>query len=81
MPAEQPVRAADSPAAVDLEAGKPVWWCACGRSATQPFCDGSHKATGFTPVEFTPTVSKTYVLCRCKRTKTQPLCDGSHKAP
>ena len=78
MSAEEPIRAGDAPEAVDLEAGEPVWWCACGRSANQPFCDGSHSVTGFTPREFTPRVTKTYFLCCCKKTKNPPLCDGSH---
>ena len=80
MSAEQPIRAEDSPAAVDLEADKTVWWCACGRSKNQPFCDGSHAGTGITPLEFTPSRSKTHYLCRCKQTKNAPLCDGSHNA-
>jgi thiamine pyrophosphate-dependent acetolactate synthase large subunit-like protein/nitrite reductase/ring-hydroxylating ferredoxin subunit/CDGSH-type Zn-finger protein len=67
------------PAAEDLEAGKTVWWCSCGRSATQPFCDGSHQGTGFDPVEFTPEKTGKYFFCLCKRTGSPPLCDGSHK--
>ncbi len=76
----EPEIGGDAPIAVDLEDGKTVWWCACGRSKTQPFCDGSHAGTGLEPVAFTPTRSKTYFLCTCKRTQRMPLCDGSHNA-
>ena len=73
-----PVRAADTPFAVDVEAGKSYWWCACGKSARQPFCDGAHKDTGITPVKFDATESKTVYFCGCKASAKQPLCDGSH---
>jgi len=73
------VRAADSPYAVEVEAGKRYFWCACGRSQKQPFCDGSHKGTTFTPVKYTATDAKKVFFCGCKTTKSQPLCDGSHK--
>ena len=75
-----PVRAADTPFAVAVEAGKDYWWCSCGKSAKQPFCDGSHKADGaFTPVKYTATESTTVYFCGCKASANQPLCDGSHK--
>jgi CDGSH-type Zn-finger protein len=67
------------PIAVNVEAGQSYWWCACGRSQSQPFCDGSHKGTDFTPVEFKPEKSEETWFCACKRTRTRPLCDGSHK--
>ena len=63
---------------LELEPGE-YWWCACGHSANQPFCDGSHKAYGFTPVNFTITEKKTVKLCMCKHTKNKPFCDGTHK--
>ncbi|MFA6856872.1 MAG: CDGSH iron-sulfur domain-containing protein [Treponema sp.] len=66
------------PYTVEVEAGKTYYWCACGRSASQPFCDGSHKGTSFTPVKFTPEKTETVHLCGCKRTKNPPFCDGSH---
>ena len=65
--------------AVEVDAGKSYWWCACGRSKTQPFCDGSHKVTSFTPIEFKPEVSGNLAFCTCKRSGKKPLCDGSHK--
>ena len=66
------------PYALELEAGD-YWWCACGRSATQPFCDGSHKTTEFRPVQFTATATEAVAFCGCKHTGTQPRCDGTHK--
>lgn len=71
--------AARQPAKVELEAGKDYWFCACGLSASQPFCDGSHKGTGFAPQKFTPEKSGPAWLCQCKATKNAPFCDGSHK--
>jgi CDGSH-type Zn-finger protein len=68
-----------APIPVEVEAGKSYWWCACGRSKTQPFCDGSHKATSFTPIEFKATKSEKVFFCTCKRSTRKPTCDGSHK--
>lgn len=68
-----------SPIAAELEAGKTYHWCACGLSKKQPFCDGSHKTTTFTPVAYTATKTGTAYLCACKQTNSPPLCDGSHK--
>ncbi|MBX9609111.1 MAG: CDGSH iron-sulfur domain-containing protein [Gammaproteobacteria bacterium] len=73
-----PVRASDTPFAVDVEAGKSYWWCACGKSARQPFCDGAHKDTGMTPVKYDATESKKVFFCGCKATAKQPMCDGAH---
>lgn len=67
-----------APIPVDVEAGKAYFWCACGRSQNQPFCDGSHKDTGFTPVRYDAEESKTLWFCACKQTGKQPLCDGTH---
>ena len=75
---DEPVAAQDSPYGVDVEEGKTYAWCACGRSATQPFCDGSHADTAFTPVAYTAEKTDTVFFCGCKKTKSQPLCDGSH---
>lgn len=72
------VIAQKEPYPVDVEAGKEYYWCACGRSARQPFCDGSHKDTGITPQPYTADETKTIYFCGCKQTKRKPLCDGSH---
>ena len=69
----------NKPKGVDLKAGDQVWWCRCGRSQKQPFCDGSHKGTGMEPMPFTAERDDRYFFCQCKRTGDQPLCDGSHK--
>lgn len=61
----------------NLEAGE-YWWCACGKSKTQPFCDGSHKDTDFSPVKLTVTESGSQYLCGCKKTSNPPYCDGTH---
>lgn len=73
------VIAAKAPLAVDVEAGRTYWWCACGRSASQPFCDGSHEGTGITPVRYDATVSGRTWFCACKRSVRAPLCDGTHR--
>lgn len=75
-----PVIAQKSPYATEVEAGKKYAWCACGRSATQPLCDGSHKGTEFSPVVITAETTETVYFCGCKRTGSRPLCDGSHKS-
>lgn len=73
-----PTIAQNSPMPVDVEAGKSYFWCACGKSATQPFCDGSHKGTDFVPLKWDATETKRVFFCCCKHTAGQPLCDGSH---
>ena len=74
-----PIVAQKAPYGVDVEAGKQYYWCACGRSAKQPFCDGSHKAVGMAPLAWTAAETKKAFFCGCKATKNKPLCDGSHK--
>ena len=74
----EPTIAKKGPFAVDLEAGKNYHWCTCGKSQKQPFCDGSHKGSEFTPLAFTPEKTGTAYLCGCKHTKNPPYCDGSH---
>jgi CDGSH-type Zn-finger protein len=64
---------------VDVEAGRDYFWCACGRSSQQPFCDGAHKGSGFTPLKYHAEQTKTLYFCGCKQTATPPLCDGQHK--
>ena len=76
---EKPIRAADGPIATPVEAGKTYYWCACGRSQKQPFCNGSHAGTGFSPVKYDAMSTKTVYFCGCKDTKKPPLCDGSHE--
>jgi CDGSH-type Zn-finger protein len=75
----EPIVAQKSPYAVDVEAGKSYYWCSCGKSATQPFCDGSHKGSGMTPVKFEATESKTIRFCGCKHSANPVICDGSHR--
>ncbi len=75
-----PVRASDTPFVQEVEAGKTYFWCACGSSKNQPFCDGSHKGTDFSPVKYEASESKQVRFCGCKATQKQPLCDGSHRA-
>ena len=66
------------PFAVELAPGD-YWWCACGQSKRQPFCDGSHKAAGeFTPIKFTATEAQKVWLCGCKNSSNKPYCDGTH---
>ena len=71
--------AGNEPIAVEVEDGKSYFWCSCGQSANQPFCDGSHKDTGFSPMKWTAETSGTKYFCACKQTAGQPFCDGSHK--
>ena len=79
MPADtEAVVAQSSPYEVELEAGKTYAWCACGRSANQPFCDGSHTVTELRPVVFKAEKDEKVWLCGCKQTANQPRCDGTH---
>lgn len=73
-----PIPAQKEPYETAVEAGKSYAWCACGRSKNQPFCDGSHKGTGLTPVVFKAAKTEDVWLCGCKQTKDKPYCDGSH---
>ncbi|MFM7273898.1 MAG: CDGSH iron-sulfur domain-containing protein [Gammaproteobacteria bacterium] len=73
-----PVRAGSAPIPVEVEAGKSYWWCTCGKSAKQPFCDGSHKGSDFVPMKYDAPESRKAYFCTCKATANKPLCDGSH---
>jgi CDGSH-type Zn-finger protein len=73
----EPVIAARKPCVLDLKPGD-YFWCACGRSAGQPFCDGSHAGTDFTPLKFTVDAECKMALCACKHTEHAPKCDGMH---
>ena len=66
-----------TPEVLELDPGT-YWWCACGRSANQPWCDGSHKGTEFTPVETAIEETKRVAMCNCKHTNNKPFCDGTH---
>lgn len=74
----EPKIAQKAPYAVEVNPGT-YWWCACGLSKSQPFCDGSHKGTEFSPLEVKIEEKKTVHFCGCKHTKTPPFCDGTHK--
>lgn len=73
-----PKIAQTAPYPVDVEAGKSYFWCSCGESANQPFCDGSHKGSDFAPVKYTAEKDGKAFFCGCKASANQPMCDGSH---
>lgn len=73
-----PVIVNKAPVVMELEPGT-YYWCSCGKSAKQPFCDGSHKGTDFRPHPFTVDENKKIPICQCKQTKNAPFCDGAHK--
>ncbi len=74
----EPVIAMKKHCSVDVEAGQSYWWCSCGRSASQPFCDGAHKGTDFAPVEYIATETGNVHFCGCKHSAEGPVCDGAH---
>lgn len=79
MSEETAVIAQKEPYAVEIKAGKTYYWCRCGRSQRQPFCDGSHAGTEFNPIPLKAAQSETVYLCGCKQTGDQPFCDGTHQ--
>ncbi len=76
--ADEPVCAQKGPYQVSLEGGKAYFWCTCGRSEKQPFCDGAHKGTEFKPQRFVAEQTATVNLCGCKASDDKPFCDGAH---
>lgn len=68
----------NAPYIVSVEKGKTYYWCACGLSQKQPFCDGSHKETEFSPTPYSAMESRNVAFCGCKRSRNAPLCDGTH---
>ena len=75
---EKGLKAGDQPISIDVEKGKNYFWCSCGKSKNQPFCDMSHKSSEFKPIKFTAEENKKIYFCHCKQTNNQPFCDGSH---
>jgi len=76
---EKPIIFDKKPVMLSLDAGD-YYWCACGQSGNQPFCDGSHKGTGITPVAFKMEEKKEVWLCNCKHSSNKPFCDGTHRS-
>lgn len=74
----EPMIAQKGPYMIQVEAGKEYWWCACGRSKNQPFCDGSHKGSEFSPLQWKAIESNAVYFCGCKHGAKRPLCDGTH---
>lgn len=75
----EPVIAQKKPYLVDLKADTKYMFCNCGKSEKQPFCNGSHKGTGISPIAFTVEKDGKYNLCGCKHSEKKPFCDGTHK--
>ena len=71
-------RAGVAAIAIEVEEGKSYFWCSCGKSLKQPFCDGSHKGSEFNPVTYKAETTKKMFFCACKQTNNQPFCDRSH---
>lgn len=76
---DDPIIFDKKPVVLELEAGT-YWWCSCGRSEKQPWCDGSHSGTDMKPVRTDIEETKRVSVCNCKHTKNSPFCDGEHKS-
>jgi CDGSH-type Zn-finger protein len=74
----EPTIAQKAPYPIEVQAGKTYHWCACGKSKSQPFCDGSHKGSEFTPLAYTAEKDETKYFCGCKMSANKPFCDGAH---
>ena len=77
---EEPKIAAKGPVAVELEEGKKYFFCSCGKSVNQPFCDGAHSGSSFQPLAFTAEKTGKAFLCQCKKSANAPFCDGAHSS-
>lgn len=77
---EEPKIAQKGPYPVDVKVGETYYWCACGKSGNQPFCDGSHAGSEFSPVAYTAGKDETVYFCGCKHSKNGVLCDGTHNS-
>ncbi len=75
----EPTIAQKAPYPVEVKEGKTYFWCACGKSSKQPFCDGSHKGTEFSPLKWECDKDGRKFFCGCKMTEGEPFCDGNHK--
>lgn len=76
----KPTIAQYEPFPIEVEEGKEYYWCACGDSKNQPFCDGSHVGTEFMPLSYKSLSSETVYFCGCKQTSDAPECDGTHES-
>ena len=74
----EPIIPAKAPFPVEVKVGETYFWCACGRSKGQPFCDGSHQGTGLGPIAYEAKETTTAYFCGCKHSASKPLCDGTH---
>ncbi|MDP1683277.1 MAG: CDGSH iron-sulfur domain-containing protein [Burkholderiales bacterium] len=68
----------NAPYEVQVEASKEYWYCACGKSKNQPWCDGSHEGAGVEPISFVAEKTGSAWLCGCRMSETLPFCDGTH---
>ncbi len=76
----KPVIVQKAPFPIDVTSGQKLFWCSCGKSEKQPFCDGSHQGSEFTPIAFEADADKTLYFCGCKHSKNGAFCDGSHNS-